>query len=85
MILNMTTREFDELSLAGKKKVFSLFLNSRVNNIVSGSMTNGKWGEYRVRHDECAYSTIKVEPSKIGLTKLTVWNYISKQWEDEAK
>lgn len=85
MIVNMTTREFDELSLAGKKRIFSLFLKSKVNNIVSGSMTNGKWGEYRVRHDECAYSTIKVNPSKLGLTELTVYNYITKTWEGEAK
>lgn len=85
MILNMTTREFDELSLASKKKLFSYFLKSKVNSIVSGSMTNSTWGEYRVRHDECAYSTIKVNPAENGLAELTVYNYRTKTWEGVAK
>lgn len=85
MILNMTTKEFSEMSVASKKKLFSYVLNSKVQNIVSWSMTNEKWGEYRVRHDEYAYSNLKIEPSKLGLTKVSVYNFETGEWEDEAR
>lgn len=81
MIINMTTEEFSGLSVHQKKVIFGDVLNSKVNNIVRGSMTNNKWGEYRVRHDDYAYSNIKVEQSKLGLTKISVYNFITKEWQ----
>lgn len=84
MIIKMTTQEFSALTLAGRKKVLSQFLNSKVNQIVSGSMVNCEFGEYRVRHDDCAYSNIKVQPSECGNTELTIYNFRTKQWQSEA-
>lgn len=80
MILNITTEQFTELTPSQKKKVFSEFLGNKVNEIVSGSMTNGKWGEYTIRHDECAYSKIKIEPNETGNAHLTIYNFIEKEW-----
>ena len=85
MILNMTPKEFSQMSAVSKRKIFSYALRSKVNQIVSGSMVNDSEGEYRVRHDECAYSNIKVEPSKLGLTKLSFYNFNTKQWEDDVR
>lgn len=83
MILEMTTQEFDNLTLAGKKKVFAKFLGNKVNQIVHGSMVNGVFGEYRVRHDDCAYSNIRVE-QKEGKAELTIYNFRTKEWQAEA-
>ena len=82
MILNMTTQEFSRLTTRELKQIFSEYLGSKVNEIQWGSMTNEKWGEYKIRHDVYAHSLIKVEPSKIGLTKLSIYNYIKKEWQD---
>ena len=84
MIIKMTTEEFSALTLAGKKKILSQFLGNKVNEIVSGCMVNCEFGEYRVRHDGCAYSNIKIQPSECGGTELTVFNFRTKQWQSEA-
>lgn len=85
MIINTTTKEFSKLDTRGRKKVFEKFLGHKVNEIVSGSMTNGKCGEFRVRHEECAYSNIKIEPTEDGLIHMTIWNYQTEQWQEEAE
>lgn len=84
MILKMTTQEFDALNLTGKKKVFGKFLGNKVNQIVYGSMVNGEFGEYRVRHDECAYSNIKVRQTETGAAELIIYNFRTKQWQTEV-
>jgi hypothetical protein len=80
MTLNITTNEFSKLDTKGKKKVFEKFLGHKVNEIVSGAMTNNKWGEYRVRHNECAYSKIKIEPTEENKVHMTIYDYQQKQW-----
>lgn len=81
MILNITTRDFDDLDIRGLKKAFSQYLGNKVNEIVSGSMTNSKWGLFVVRHDGCAYSKIKVDPTDSGLAELSIYNYSTKEWQ----
>lgn len=83
MIINITTKEFSKLGTRDRKKIFTKFLGHPVNEIVSGSMTNGKWGEFRVRHQECAYSKIKIEPTETGLIHMTIWNYQTEKWQEE--
>jgi len=85
MILKMSTEEFSELSVSGKKKVFKDFVKAKkVDEIIYGSMTNGMWGEYRIRHDYYAYSLIKVQPADGGQTELLIFNFRTKEWQDEA-
>lgn len=80
MILNITTKEFSNLDLKGKKKVFADFIGHKVDEIVSGSMTSQKWGEYKIRHEQCAYSKIKIEPTDEGKVHITIYNFQEKRW-----
>lgn len=82
MILNITTNEFDKLDTRGKKKIFADFLGHKVNEILWGGMTNGKWGEYKIRHDKYAYSIIRIEPNEENKVHLTIYNYSTKQWQE---
>lgn len=82
MILNITTEEFSKLDLKGKKKIFASYLGHKVNEIVWGGMTNNKWGEYRVRHDGCAYSKIKIDPNEENKVHMTIYNFQTKQWQE---
>lgn len=84
MIIKITTEEFSKLDIRGKKKVFAQFLGHKVNEIVHGSMTNRKWGEYRVRHEGCAYSYIKVEPAEDGNVHMTIYDFSKKKWLEKA-
>lgn len=84
MNLKMTTQEFRDMTTAGKKRIFAKFLGNKVNQIVWGGMTNGEIGEYRVRHDECAYSNIKVVQGADGRAELLAYNFRTKQWQTEA-
>ena len=81
MVLNMTTQAFSRLNSRELKKVLGEYLGHKVNEIVYGGMTNDTWGLYRVRHNECAYSKIKVDPTDSGLTELTIYNYQTKEWQ----
>lgn len=83
MTLNMTTKEFSKLDTRGLKKVFAKVLGHKVNEIVYGGMTNDTWGLYRIRHNECAYSRIKVDPTENGLTELTFYNFSTKEYQPE--
>lgn len=51
-----------------------------MNEIVSGEMTNNKWGEYKVRHEIYAYSRIKIEPTEEGKVHMTIYNFEEKRW-----
>lgn len=83
MILKMTTQEFSKLDTRGLKKVFGEYVGHKVNEICYGGMTNNKWGLYRIRHNECAYSKIKVDPTEEGLTELTIYNFQTKEYQPE--
>lgn len=82
MILDITTMDFSRLDTRGKKKVFADFLGHKVNEIVWGGMTNEKWGEYRVRHEGCAYSNIRIDPHHGNKVHMTIYNFQTKQWEE---
>ena len=64
MIIKITAREFGKMTLAQKKKVLGDALGCKVNSIVSGSLVNGCFGEYYVRHSDDGYSRVRVN---IGL------------------
>ena len=82
MILNITVNEFSALDARGKKRIFSEFLGHKVNEIMAGGMTNCKWGKYVIRHETCAYSQIKIDPTPENKTHITIYNYSTKQWEE---
>lgn len=84
MIINMTTQDFSKAGLGKKKKIFSEVLKSKVNQIVHGCMTNGKRGEYRVRHSEVAYSNLKVEPAENDLMEISIYNFETGEWQREV-
>lgn len=85
MIINTTTKEFSKLDTRGRKKVLEKFFGHKVNEIVSGGMVNGKWGEFRIRHEKYAYSNIKIEPTEDGLIHMTIWNFQTEKWQEEVK
>ena len=85
MILTITTKDFSRLDLRGKKKVFAEYLGHKVNEIVSGGMTNDTWGQFYVRHDGSAYSRIKVDPTESGLAELTIYNFSTKEWQPQPR
>lgn len=84
MIFRISTEEFSDLDIKGKKKIFAQFLGHPVNTIVYGAMTNKKYGEYRVRHEGCAYSNLRVEPSLNGLTHIMIWNFETCEWQERV-
>ena len=85
MILEITTEDFSRLSKKEKEKVFEKFLGVEVNEIVKGSMTNMKYGEYKVRFDDCGYCRIKIEPTEQGKADIKIYNYTLEKWEDEVQ
>lgn len=85
MIINTTTKEFSKLDTRGRKKVFAKFLGHPVNEIVSGSMTNGKWGEFRVRHEDIAYSNIRIATTEDGFMHIKIWNFQTEEWQEEVE
>lgn len=70
MIIETTAREFDKMSLSGKKKVLGDAIGCKVNSIVSGSLVNGCFGEYYVRHHDYSYSRIRVNINPDGSARL---------------
>lgn len=85
MVVKTLTKDFRLMSLYGKKKVLSKFFGHKVNEIVSGSLVNGTFGEYYVRHETYAYSRLKVETTEDGYMHIAIWNFETSQWEEEAK
>ena len=85
MIIKIQTKDFHKMDTMDKKKVLSKFFGHKVNQIVSGSLVNGTFGEYYVRHETYAYSRLKVETTEDGYMHIAIWNFETSQWEEEAK
>ena len=90
MKVKTTAREFSSMTLAQKKKVLGEFTGTKVNEIVRGSLTNDCYGEFRIRHDEYAYSNIRINVTTDGkLLKdrdagmlITAWNFSKNEWQE---
>ena len=90
MKVKTTAREFNSMTLAQKKKVLGEFTGTTVNQIVWGSLTNGCYGEFRIRHDGCAYSNVRINVTTDGKflkdrdagMLLTAWNFSTNEWQE---
>ena len=85
MIINTTTKEFSKLGARGRKKIFEKFFGHKVNEIVSGGIVNFKCGEFIVRHEEYAYSKLRISTTEDGYIHIKIWNYQTEQWQEEAE
>ena len=85
MIINTTTKEFSKLDTRGRKKVFEKFFGHKVNQIVSGGLINGTFGDFKVRHDYDAYSKLRVSTTDNGYMHITIWNYQTEKWQEEEE
>lgn len=85
MILLIKTDDFNKATLYEKKKILSRFFGHKVNQIVSGSLTNGKYGDFRVRHEDIAYSNIRVTTTEDGFMYIKIWNFQTEAWQEEAE
>lgn len=85
MIINTTTKEFSKLDTRGRKKVFEKFFGHKVNQIVSGGLINGSFGDFEVRHETYAYSKLRINTTEDGYINIKIWNYQTEQWQEEAE
>jgi hypothetical protein len=85
MILLVKTDEFSKATTYEKKKILSKFFGHKVNQIVSGSLTNGKYGDFRVRHEDIAYSNIRIATTETGHMHIKIWNFQTEAWQEEAE
>lgn len=85
MIILTKTSDFNHATVHEKKKILSRFFGHRVNQIVSGSLTNGKCGEFRVRHEDIAYSNIRITTTETGHMHIEIWNFQTEAWQEEAE
>ena len=85
MIIRIKTSEFNKMSIFDKKKVLAQFFGHKVNQIVSGSLTNGRYVDFRVRHEDIAYSDIRITTIEDGYMHIVIWNYQTEQWQEEAE
>lgn len=85
MIVLTKTKDFDKATTYEKRKILSKFFGHKVNQIVSGSLTNGKCGDFRVRHEDIAYSNIRVTTTETGHMHITIWNFQTKEWQEEVE
>lgn len=85
MILLTKTDDFNKATLYEKKKILSKFFGHKVNQIVSGSLTNGKFGDFRVRHEDIAYSNIRIITTEDGYMHIKIWNFQTEAWQEEAE
>lgn len=85
MIIKISTKNFDRMDTHNKKKVLSQFFGHKVNQIVSGSLINGKYGDFRVRHEDIAYSNIRIITTEDGYMNIKIWNYQTEKWQEEAE
>jgi hypothetical protein len=83
MIIKIKTKDFHRMSIMNKKKVLQEFFGHKVNQIVSGSLTNGKRGDFRVRHDNDAYSNIRITTTEDGYMHIKIWNFQTEEWQEE--
>lgn len=85
MIINTTTKEFSKLDTRGRKKVFEKFFGHKVNQIVSGGLINGTFGDFEVRHETYAYSKLRISTTEDGCMHIVIWNYQTEKWQEEAE
>lgn len=85
MILLIKTSDFHKSTLYEKKKILSKLFGHKVNQIVSGSLTNAKYGDFRVRHEDIAYSNIRISTTEEGYMHIVIWNYQTEKWQEEAE
>lgn len=85
MILLTKTDTFDKATSYEKKKILSKFFGHKVNQIVSGSLTNGKYGDFRVRHEDIAYSNLRIATTEDGFMHIKIWNFQTEAWQEEAE
>ena len=85
MIVKIFTKDFNMMSAHNKKQVLSKFFGHNVNQIVSGSLTNGKYGDFRVRHEDIAYSNIRIATTEDGYMHIKIWNFQTEEWQEEAE
>ena len=85
MIMQTKTMDFNKMTVYDKKKVLSKFFGHKVNQIVNGSLTNAKFGDFRVRHDGNAYSYLRITTTEDGYMNIVIWNYETEKWQEEDK
>lgn len=85
MIINTTTKEFSKLDTRGRKKVFEKFFGHKVNQIVSGGLINGTFGDFEVRHETYAYSKLRISTTDDGYMNIAIWNFEKEKWQEEAE
>ena len=85
MIIKTHIKEFCRMNVYDKKKILQQFFGHKVNQIVSGSLTNGKCGDFRVRHDNDAYSNIRITSTQDGYIHIVIWNFQTEKWQEEAE
>lgn len=85
MIILTKTNDFNKATSYEKKKILSKFFGHKVNQIVSGSLTNGKYGDFRVRHEDIAYSNIRIATTEDGFMHIKIWNFQTEAWQEEVE
>ena len=85
MIINTTTKEFSKLDARGRKKVFEKFFGHKVNQIVSGGLINGTYGNFEVRHETYAYSKLRIDTTEDGYMQIVIWNFEKEKWQEEVE
>ena len=85
MIISTTTKEFSQLDTRGRKKVFEKFFGHKVNQIVSGGLINGTFGDFEVRHETYAYSKLRISTTEDGYMHIKIWNFEKEKWQEEAE
>ena len=85
MIINTTTKEFSKLGARGRKKIFEKFFGHKVNEIVSGGLINGTFGDFEVRHETYAYSKLRINTTEDGYMHIKIWNFEKEKWQEETE
>lgn len=84
MIIMTKISTFDHATPYEKKKILSKFFGHKVNQIVNGSLTNGKYGDFRVRHEDIAYSNLRISTTEDGYMHIKIWNFQTEKWQEEV-
>lgn len=85
MIIQTLTKDFNKMDIHNKKKVLSQFFGHKVNQIVSGGLINGTFGDFQVRHEIYAYSKIKIDTTEDGYMHIVIWNFEKEKWQEEVE
>ena len=84
MVILIKTEDFHKATSYEKKKILSKVFGHKINQIVSGSLTNGKYGDFRVRHEDIAYSNIRITTIENGYMNVQFWNFQTEEWQEEV-